>query len=214
MVAERRRRRPQVTVRRPAGGGVIVVAQMSGCLPRLGRPVRLLGQRPRVRCPLSAVRCPVDGVRCPVSGVSGQCPCPRCPRRPVSNVRVWTSGVPRRCPHVPRPRYPHQVTSWSASCRGQPHTARRGPGLAVLPYRERLAHLPEPEWPSSLDCLTSHRRVVQAGCGDYPAWSSREAQGRVAWSLGALPAGLRPALAAAARPRAAVSAARSTLAAL
>jgi hypothetical protein len=109
----RRRRRPQATVRRPAGGGVIVVAQMSGCLPRLGRPVRLLGQRPRVRCPVSV---------------------PAMSTRPVSNVRVWTSGVPRRCPHVPRPRCPHQVTSWSASVRRGSHTARSGPGLAVLPY--------------------------------------------------------------------------------
>jgi hypothetical protein len=68
---------------------------MSGCPPCLGRPVRVLRQRPRVQrppvqCPASGT-CPasvrpvsarpVSGVRCPVSGASVRHPCPRCPHR-------------------------------------------------------------------------------------------------------------------------------------
>jgi hypothetical protein len=53
-------------------------------------------------------------------------------------------------------------------------------------------------------------RGAQRG-GDYAPWSSREAQGRVAWALRASRAGLRHPLAAVLRPQHAVSAARSTL---
>jgi hypothetical protein len=56
-------------------------------------------------------------------------------------------------------------------------------------------------------------RGAQRG-GDYAAWSSCEAQGRVAWSLRASSAGLQLARAAVVRPQHAVSAACSTLATL
>ena len=82
------------TVRRPAGGRLVVVAQMSGCLPCLGHPVRILGQRPRVRCLVSGVRVQCPRVRCP------RVRCPMSRGFQVSIVR----GVRRRCPRVPRPR--------------------------------------------------------------------------------------------------------------
>jgi hypothetical protein len=136
-----------------SGRALVVLAQMSGCLPRLGRPIRVLGQRP------------VSGVRCdrPVSARA-------MPTRPVSNVRVWTSGVPRPCPvsgvDVRRPAsvsarsasasavsarsasasaVSAPVASWSASVRW---AATRPGGAWVWPsgrIRERLGHLPEPE---------------------------------------------------------------------
>jgi hypothetical protein len=56
-------------------------------------------------------------------------------------------------------------------------------------------------------------RGAQRG-GDYAAWSSCAAQGRVVWSLRASWAGLRLARAAVVRPQPAVSVAGSTLATL
>jgi hypothetical protein len=86
MVAERRRRcLPQEHGSASGRPSACRRAQLWGRLSWLGRPVRILGQRPRVRCPASSVRsCDVraSGVQCP--GVSG---CPGCPAS-VSAFRV------------------------------------------------------------------------------------------------------------------------------
>jgi hypothetical protein len=94
------------------------------CPPCLGRPVRVLRQRPRVQRP--PVQCPASGT-CraaarPVSGVRVRCPCPvsvsgvRCPCPvSVSGVRCPcpVSGVRVRCPaSVSTLSAP--VSSWSA----------------------------------------------------------------------------------------------------
>jgi len=124
------------TVRRPAGRRLVVAAQMSGCLPWLGRPVRILGQRPRVRCQVSSVRaCDVraSGVQCPGVRVSG-CPGVHCPGCPAS-VSARSASPSASVVSAP-------VTSWSASV--DSHTAR----AMVWPpccIRERLGQRPEPE---------------------------------------------------------------------
>jgi hypothetical protein len=100
----------------PAGTRVVVgPGCLSGCLPWVGRPVRVLGRvhASGVRCPssvracdvhASAVRCPGVGVRCPAS-VSARAASAVCIGGLVE--RVGAAGS---------------------------HTARRGPGLAVLPH--------------------------------------------------------------------------------
>jgi hypothetical protein len=105
------------TVRRPAGRRLVVAAQMSGCLPWLGRPVRILGQRPRVRCQVSSVRA------CDVRASGVQCPGVR-----VSIVR----GVQRRCPRVPVRVRCVRTGDFVERVGGQPHG--QGHGLAALPY--------------------------------------------------------------------------------
>jgi hypothetical protein len=94
------------TVRRPAGRRLVVVAQMSGCRSWLGRPVRILGQRPRVRCPMSARAMsarPVPNVR--VSGCPGV-HCPGCPASVSARSASPSASVVSA-----------RVPSWSASAR-------------------------------------------------------------------------------------------------
>jgi hypothetical protein len=165
---------------------VIVVAQMSGCLPRLGRPVRLLGQRPRVRCPVSGVRARdvhASGVQCPGVDV----------RRPASVSARPASAVSAPGDFVER-----------VGAAGQPHGQERpGSGRPAVSANGSTIWLSQ----SGVLVRTVWRRigrVAQVGGGDYAPWPSWEAQGRVASSLRAFPAGLRLA----------VSAARSTLATL
>jgi hypothetical protein len=190
------------TVRRPSGqsGGRGGPECLSGCLPCFGR---LSAYSVASTRPVSGVRCdrPVSAMRCPRSVV--QCP-------------VWTSGVPRQCPRVPASAsaVSAPVTSWSASVR-RAATRSEGPG----------AGRPAVSANGSTVCLSQRGfesgtvwrrigRVAQVGAGDYAPWSSSEGLGRVAEPLRAFPAGPRLTLAAAARPRPAVSAARSKLATL
>jgi hypothetical protein len=137
-------------VRRPSGHRLIVVPRYPDAyLPCLGRPVRVLCQRPRlpVHCPTSGA-CPASGacVRCPVSArasplvqcpASGACPVsgwesgvrPSGVQRPASRVRCSVPGV--RCPvsgasvrHPciprPRPRCPYRRAA-ERGCGRQPH---------------------------------------------------------------------------------------------
>jgi hypothetical protein len=116
IVAERRRRRPQVhgSASQRAVGWSWDPGCLSRCLPWVGRPVRVLG-----RVHASGVRCPSSVRACDVHASAVQCP-----------------GVGVRCPAS-------GVASASAVCIGDlvervgaagSHTARRGPGLAVLPH--------------------------------------------------------------------------------
>jgi hypothetical protein len=187
----------------PTGSRVVVIVQevCPGCLSCLGHPVRVLGRSTRavssvrylvrpssVRvCDVhaSAVQCPGVDVRCPASVSARSASTSRCVRTGelVELVGAAGSRMVRR-----------GVWIWP-SCR----------------IRERLDHLPEPAWLRVRDCLASHRTGSSGWGGDYAPWSLCEAWGRVAWSLRAFPAGLRLALAAAARPQHALSAARSKL---
>jgi hypothetical protein len=129
MVAERRRRclppehgsasgRPSARHGGPDVGMPVVA---------WGRPVRILGQRPRVRCPVSARAVSARAVSARAMSA-----------RPVPNVRVSiVRGVRRRCPRSASPSasvVSARVPSWSAS---GSHTAE--PAQAVLGQRSRRA---------------------------------------------------------------------------
>jgi hypothetical protein len=135
------------TVWRPGG---VVLPRVSGCPPRLGHPVHVLGQRrpvqrPPIQCPASGA-CPastgpgsarpVSGVRCPMPGVAVRCPVARvdvgCPVR-ASGIRacrvcvrsVRTGEFMERedamGSHTPRDRPGRHVTT------PRPRPARRPP---------------------------------------------------------------------------------------
>jgi hypothetical protein len=147
------------------------------------RPVRVVG------------RVHASGVRCPVSAVTVQCPRTRCPRvrcpmsecgRPASRVGVRAFRVRCVCAGDLR----------TASSAAGNRTARRArPGRPAV-SRERLDHLPEPQWPSSPACLATRssgwkRRlpsvVIMGGPGpsrlvaeSLPGWTGTCARGRSA----------------------------------
>lgn len=75
-----------------------------------------------------------------------------------------------------------------ASGGGQPH-GQRALGLAVLPHPRTARPSPEPERLLVRTVWRGVGRVAQDGGGGCAPWSSWEAQGRVAWSLRAFPAG-------------------------
>jgi hypothetical protein len=105
----------------PAGSRVVVGSRMSVRMPAVGRsPCPRTRSRPRVRCPSSVRACDVhaSAVQCPGVGV-------RCP----ASVSARAASA--------------RAASASAVCIGDlvervgaagSHTARRGPGLAVLPH--------------------------------------------------------------------------------
>jgi hypothetical protein len=162
----------------PARGRSAWWPRRSRCRPRLRQPVHVLGQRP------------VSGVRCD---------------RPVSARDVHAFGVQRPGVDV---RRPVSVSGRSASAVSAPVTrgARRvrratvrpggpGPGRPVV-SRQRLNHLPEPQWPSTPACPATRssgwkRRlpsvVIMGGPGpsrvvaeSLPGWTATCARGRSA----------------------------------
>jgi hypothetical protein len=164
------------------------------------RPVRVLGQRPRVRvqCPVwassvhactvharvSSVRCgrPVSGVRCPVSGVSVRAIGVRCP---VSGVSVRASGIRV----FPRPLCPNRVRSHSAAVRraatrpGRPESAW---SPAVSTTGSSSARVGACRWKLAQAVLGQRRRRPgpgrdRGGVGQRPrstAWPTRRSRSR------------------------------------
>jgi hypothetical protein len=186
----------------------------------------------RVPVQAAAVRCPVraserPGVRCPawVSSVRGF-PRPLCP-----TGRLW-KGRWGRQPHGwdgrrrrgrrPCPRPVRRLLGSEPGGRGwrRPCWASGGVGLdfaVVVGAGRGSGWVDRVGNRDGLDGRGDRPLVASRGAqrsGDYAAWSSCAAQGRVAWSLRASWSGLRLARAAVGRPQNAVSAACSTLTAL
>jgi hypothetical protein len=241
MVAKRRRHCPQehggVAQRAPAGRGgpggadagrAFVSVSVSSASVR--SPVSGAGV-PASRVPVqaAAVRCPVraserPGVRCPawVSSVRGF-PRPLCP-----TGRLW-KGRWGRQPHGwdgrrrrgrrPCPRPVRRLLGSEPGGRGwrRPCWASGGVGLdfaVVVGAGRGSGWVDRVGNRDGLDGRGDRPLVASRGAqrsGDYAAWSSCAAQGRVAWSLRASWSGLRLARAAVGRPQNAVSAACSTL---
>jgi hypothetical protein len=165
----------------------------------------------RVRCPACASS--VRGFRCPL------CPIGVRSWRAVGHAAAWLDGRDRRSrPPCPRPAC--RLPESESGDRGWRRTA--GPAEAsawtCVVVGGDWAVARSTSWrPRRPDAREDRPSVASQGAqpgSDYAPWSSREAQGRVAWSLRAFPAGLRLALAAVVRPQHAASAARIKLATL
>jgi hypothetical protein len=181
--------------------------------------------------PLCGVRCgrlsvQMSGVRCPtwVSGVRGF-PRPLCP---AGGGEGWRRGRQphgwdgrRRRGRLPCPRPVGRRPSRSLAVEAGPGLLGQGRGRLGLGRRswavvgsgwvDRVGDRDGLDGRGDRPLVAS--RGAQRG-GDYAAWSSCAAQGRVVWSLRASWAGLRLARAAVVRPQPAVSAACLTPTAL
>jgi hypothetical protein len=243
MVAKRRRRCPQehggVAQRAPAGRGGLggadagrAFVSVSVYSASVRSPVSGAGVQHHACLstrPLSGVRCgrlsvQVSGVRrgCPVS-VGSRVHCVRpggCGGAVGRQPHGWDGR--RRRGRRPCPRPVRRLPGSEPGGRGwrRPCWASGGVDLdfAVVVGAGRgtgwVAHAVDRD---GLDGRGDRPLVASRGAqrgGDYAAWSSCAAQGRVAWSLRASWAGLRLARAAVVRPQHAVSAACSTLATL